>query len=134
MASRELPDRWILGIRDCAVSSVSLRSGTWSIQLTSGVEVVTDAEVRFQDMTRIGMAHAQALPPADPVLLVGQQVASAVGFTSGVLRIVFRPGYHFVAVPRDGSVTRVRHAGAFEWVGSTGGGTLEWPDDSSGTR
>jgi hypothetical protein len=134
MASKELPDRWILGMRDCAVSSVSVRSGRWSIQLTGGVEVVTDAKVRFMDVTRTGLAHAQALPDADPVLLLGGQVASAVAFKSGVLRIVFRPGYHFVAVPRDGSVTRVRHFGVFEWVGSAGGGKLEPPDDSSGRR
>jgi hypothetical protein len=134
IASTELADRWILGLRDRMVSGVAVRSGRWSIQLSGGVVVVTDAAVRFKDVTHTELPHTQASSSADPVLLVGQRVASAVGYKSGVLRIVFRPGYQFVAVPRDESLTRVRHLGVFEWVGSVGGGKLELPDDSSSGR
>lgn len=131
---KELPDRWILGLRDCRVVKVSVRSGSCSIQLTGGAEVVTDAEVQFRDATHTALAHAKAVPSVDSALLVDREVASAVGFKNGVLRIVFRPGYHFVAVPQGDSATHVQQSGVFEWVGDAGGGRFVHSDGAAAPR
>jgi hypothetical protein len=59
---------------------VSTRAGVCSIQLTDGVEVITDAEVQFRDATVTDLARATPTASVDPALLIDRQVASAVGF------------------------------------------------------
>lgn len=95
--TQELDDRWILPLRGSRVTSVDLGENV-TIVLDSGVRII----VGYGAYLSQGSIHA---PDVDLRTIadggtdvvphwVGSQVASAVGFKSGALRVVLRNGWH----------------------------------------
>ncbi|WP_350274914.1 hypothetical protein [Kribbella sp. HUAS MG21] len=117
---RELPDRWIFGVRDSRVLRAEMHADVHRIELANEFLISTDAEVELADASMTDLAHAQATVVGDLAMLVGKEVASLVAFKSGVVRIVLRPGYHVVISPKGSEQTSIRQSGIFEWIGFRG--------------
>lgn len=120
----ELEDRWILEFRATQVVAVRFDRSVCFIELTNGAALYGDAAWQLRDATVEGLANAPMLSPDDIGVLEGKEVASAVAFKSGALRLVFRPGYHLVFKPSGAASITVRLPAEYEWRGQGGVGLL----------
>ena len=95
--TRELDDRWILPLRGSVVAAVDFGE-TVTFVLDSGVWIVVGGGAYLSQGSIWGPdADARTLAQlGEDVILrcVGRRVLSAVGFKSGVLRVVFSNGWH----------------------------------------
>ncbi|WP_327637820.1 DUF6188 family protein [Kribbella sp. NBC_00482] len=127
---KELPDRWIFGIRDRKVVQAEVRAGTCRIEFMEGFVISADVDVQMTDASTVDLPHAATEVAEDLTMLVGTEVASAVAFKSGMVRLVFRPGYHVVMTPRDAERIVIRQSGQFEWIGQAGKGEMAvWSEE-----
>jgi hypothetical protein len=103
----ELPDRWILPLRDCEVTAVE-----WDDDDAVRFRLDPSGEI-VVGLAALATEGSRAVPEARPVTLsqlgpdeaqrwVGSRVLSAVGFKNGALRVIFDNGWH-LDVPATGS-------------------------------
>ncbi|NIK58650.1 hypothetical protein [Kribbella shirazensis] len=107
MEIRELPDRWILSLRDHTVVQVTARDRGWCVEFSDGTTIRTDGTAHVHDATVSDLGSAPALPLDDGPALVGRQVRSAVVFKRGGARVVLAPGYHLQLAAAAGSGVQV---------------------------
>lgn len=99
MDTQELDDRWILPLRNSAVTAVTQTDGgeTVTFALDSSVRIVVGSGAYFtQGSIKAPDADVRTLAQwgQDVVVgAVGARVLSAVGFKSGALRVVFDSGW-----------------------------------------
>ena len=100
----ELPDRWILPLRDCQVTAVDWDDDVRFRLDPPGEIVVGSAALVTEGPRTAPEAHPVTLShlgPDEVQRCVGSKVLSAVGFKNGALRVVLDNGWH-LDVPSSG--------------------------------
>lgn len=114
--TKELEDRWILGLRGLPVVAISQAAEHpgLTVALAGGATLVIVGPVRLTHgpATAPGVA---ALPVEEFQRLVGATVVSAIVFKSGSLRAVFSTGHHLnVGKCAPGRLIRIQKPGEFD--------------------
>lgn len=136
---QELEDRWLLGLRGRSVESVDVYEFSVAIAFGRGSALTIESPADLQlaptgprlpafERDSDGMVSA-----SDAVLsLVGQSVASSVGFKTGSLRLVFETGAR-LRVPFDEHYEAWQLTGPTgrTWVSVPGGGLATFPSGSA---
>ncbi|MFF2008102.1 DUF6188 family protein [Streptomyces sp. NPDC058195] len=125
--TKELEDRWILGLRGSRVVSVSVGSGH------QGLVLLLESEAGLVVQGQAFLTHgAASAPGADPLsgeewqALVGATVVSAIAFKSGALRAVFSTGHHLnVRSGEPGLAVRFQKPDEFDWSYREGVGVMK---------